>query len=81
MFQYVCAKCYPEIFVQVEKRGIDLRNEFLITFKVLRDKKQKVKINQQQPTAESNKGEICSTWKPCENTACDDEFIEKKRKK
>ena len=46
IFQYVYAKCYPEIFVLVEKRGIDLRNEFLITFKVWKNKKQKIKINQ-----------------------------------
>ena len=32
-FQYVYAKCYSEIFVQVEKYSINLRNEFLITFK------------------------------------------------
>ena len=34
IFQYVYAKCYPEIFVKVEKRRINLRNEFLITFKI-----------------------------------------------
>ena len=34
IFQYVYPKCYPEIFVKVEKRRINLRNEFLITFKI-----------------------------------------------
>ena len=81
IFQYVYTKCYPEIFVQVEKCGINLRNKLLINFKAWKDKKQKIKINQQQPTAESNKDEIYSMRKPCENTASDDEFIEKKRKK
>ena len=48
IFQHVYAKCYPEIFVQVDKRGINLKNEFLITFKTWKDKRQKSKINQQQ---------------------------------
>ena len=48
IFQYVYAKCYPQIFTQVEKRGIYLKNEFLITFKTRKDKRQKAKINHQQ---------------------------------
>ena len=48
IFQYVHAKCYPQIFTQVEKRGIYLKNEFLITFKTRKDERQKAKINQQQ---------------------------------
>lgn len=48
IFQHVQAKCYPEIIVQVDKRGINLKNEFWITFKTWKDKRQKTKINQQQ---------------------------------
>ena len=79
IFQYVYANCYSEIFLQVEKRGIDFRNQYLITFKVWKDKKQNLKINQQQPTAESNKDEIYSMRKLCKNIAPDDEFLEKKK--
>ena len=33
---------------KVEKRGIYLKNEFLITFKTRKDERRKAKINQQQ---------------------------------
>ena len=44
-FQYIYAKCYPETFVQVEKHGINLANEFLITFKAWKGNRQKAKMN------------------------------------
>ena len=39
IFQYVYSKCYPVTYSLVEKRGIDLRGEFLLTFKAWRDKR------------------------------------------
>ena len=63
IFQCFYTKCYPEIFVQVEKCGTVLRNEFLMKFKTWKDKKQTPKINQQQSIAESNKDEVYSTQK------------------
>ena len=38
-FQFVCSNTYPEVCSFVEKRGIDLRNEFRLKFKEWKDKK------------------------------------------
>lgn len=39
IFQFVDSYSYPEIYSFAEKRSIDLRNEFHIGFKELKDKK------------------------------------------
>ena len=39
VFQFVYSSVYPEIYSFVEKRGIDLRNNFHLTFKEWKDKK------------------------------------------
>ena len=33
IFQYVYAKCYPDVYSPSEKRGIKLKSEFLLKFK------------------------------------------------
>ena len=38
IFQYVYAKRYPDIYSLIEKRGIDLQDEFLLTFKAWKNK-------------------------------------------
>ena len=39
IFQFVYASTYPEICTFVEKRGLDLRNNFNLKFKKWKDKK------------------------------------------
>ena len=53
--QFVYSNCFPEIYSLIDKRGINLKSEFLLTFKLWKDKK-----NFAQTTAETNK-------KPSEN--------------
>ena len=49
IFQCIYSKCYPDIYSLVEKRGIDLRGEFLLTFKASKDK---IKSFYKQPQPE-----------------------------
>ena len=37
--QFVCSRCFREIYSLIDKRGINLKSEFLITFKLWKDKK------------------------------------------
>ena len=38
VFQYVCSVVYSDIYCSIEKRGYDLRSEYLIVFKEYKDK-------------------------------------------
>ena len=42
--QFVYSRCFPEIYSLIEKRGINLKSEFLLTFKAWKDKK-KFQVN------------------------------------
>ena len=37
--QFVYSRCFREIYSLIDKRGINLKSEFLITFKLWKDKK------------------------------------------
>ena len=37
--QFVYSRCFPEICSLIDKRGIDLKSEFMLTFKLWKDKK------------------------------------------
>ena len=37
--QFVYSRCFPEIYSLIDKPGINLKNEFLLTFKLWKDKK------------------------------------------
>ena len=37
--QFVYSRCFPEIYSLIDKRRIDLKSEFLLTFKLWKDKK------------------------------------------
>ena len=37
--QFVCSRCFPDIYFLIDKRGINLKSEFLLTFKLWKDKK------------------------------------------
>ena len=37
--QFVYSRCFPEIYSLIDKRGINLKSEFLLTFKAWKDKK------------------------------------------
>ena len=39
IFQYVYASVYPEIYSFIEKRGVDMRNNFHLKFKEWKDRK------------------------------------------
>ena len=45
--QFVYSRCFPEIYSLIDKRGIDMKGEFLLAFKVWKDKK-KFPIEKQQ---------------------------------
>ena len=36
--QFVYSRCFPEIYSLIDKRGINLKSEFLLTFKLWKDK-------------------------------------------
>ena len=48
VIQFVYSMCFPEIYSLIDKRGINLRSEFLLTFKQWKDKKN-FPAQQQQP--------------------------------
>ena len=37
--QLVYSRCFPEIYSLIDKRGINLKSEFLLKFKLWKDKK------------------------------------------
>ena len=37
--QFVYSRCFPEIYSLIDKHGINLKSEFLLTFKLWKDKK------------------------------------------
>ena len=39
IIQFVYSRCCPEIYSLIDKRGIDFKSEFLLTFKLWKDKK------------------------------------------
>ena len=39
VIQFVYSRFFPEIYSLIDKRGINLKNEFLLTFKAWKDKK------------------------------------------
>ena len=39
VIQFVYSRCFPEIYSLIDKRGINLRSEILLTFKLRKDKK------------------------------------------
>ena len=39
VIQFVYLRCFPEIYSLIDKRGINLKSEFLLTFKAWKDKK------------------------------------------
>ena len=43
--QFVFWRCFPEIYSLKDKRGINLKSEFLLTFKLWKDKKKFLTIS------------------------------------
>ena len=43
--QFVYSRCFPEIYSLMEKRKINLKSEFLLTFKLWKDKKKLLTIS------------------------------------
>ena len=43
--QFVHLRCFPEIYSLIDKRGINLKSEFLLTFKLWKDKKKFLTIS------------------------------------
>ena len=37
MVQFVCLRCFPEIYSLIDKRGIQIKSEFLLEFKAWKD--------------------------------------------
>ena len=48
--QFVYSRCFPEIYSLIDKRGINLKNKFLLTFKLWKDKKYlTISTNEKKP--------------------------------
>ena len=62
IFQFAYATTYPEIYTFVEKRGIDLRNNFHLKFKEWKDKKNSSKteecFSKEKPPTEAIQKEL-----------------------
>ena len=65
IFQYVYSKCYTDIYTLVEKRGIVLQGEFLLAFKVWKDKRKSVSrepqfevLERKEKVEETSKSEV-----------------------
>ena len=43
--QFVYWRCFPEIYSLIDKRGINLKREFLLTFELWQDKKKILTVN------------------------------------
>ena len=71
IYQYVYSHVFPEIYSTSEKRGIDLRSNFHIMFKVYRDKlmmRQQQLAKQPINDADNEKHEQCEfEQKPIKN--------------
>ena len=52
---FVYSKCFPEIYSLTDKRGINLKSEFLLTFKLWKDKKKFAQTTPVIAEAENNK--------------------------
>ena len=51
VIQFVYSRCFPEIYSLIDKRGINLKSEFLLPFKAWKDKKNFSPQQQQQRIA------------------------------
>ena len=51
--QFVYSRCFPEIYSLIDKRGINLKSEFLLTFKLWKDKKKFLTINTNEKKSEN----------------------------
>ena len=43
--QFVYSRCFPEIYSLIDRRGINLKSEFLLKFKLWKDKKKSLTIS------------------------------------
>ena len=65
--KFVYSKCFPEMYSLIDKRGISLKNEFLLTFKLWKDQKKFVQTaavtvetaNNKKP---ENEQDLEKTW-------------------
>ena len=55
LIQFVYSKCFPEIYSLIETRGITLKSEFLLIFKLWKDKKKFVQTTSATVETEKNK--------------------------
>ena len=51
--QFVYSRCFPEIYSLIDKRGINLKSEFLLTFKLWKDKKKFLTISTNEKKSEN----------------------------
>ena len=51
--QFVYSRCFPEIYSLIDKRGINLKSEFLLTFKLWKDKKKFLTISTNKKKSEN----------------------------
>ena len=51
--QFVYSRCFPEIYSLIDKCGINLKSEFLLTFKLWKDKKNFLTISTNEKQSEN----------------------------
>ena len=74
--QFVYSRCFPEIYFLNDKRGIDLKSEFLLSFKAWKNKKKFV------PTAVAveKQNSVCEEEINDEKSKLEDEKASKKNR-
>ena len=75
IFQFIYSRCYPKIYSLIDKRGIEIKSEFLLTFKFWKDKK-KFQQHLLQQLEEEKKQSTSDEEKAAEN----EQQLEKKPK-
>ena len=51
--QFVYSRCFPEIYSLIDRRGINLKSEFLLTFELWKDKKKSLTISTNEKKCEN----------------------------
>ena len=76
--QFVYSRCFPEIYSLVDKRGIQLKGEFLLSFKAWKNKKE---ANPQEKQEQKDEVDIADEKKKHQDEKCHQRMVEKKLKR
>ena len=77
--QFVCLRCFPEIYSLVDKREIHLKGEFWLSYKVWKNKK--IQILRKNRSTRRDEVDIANETKKHEDEKCHQKIVEKKLKR